>query len=176
MKEATIRTARPRDVLTGIHPCLERVVDATVESRLILLGRHVTTDEIRLASTARLTAYLRRHGIKIRQQPSAEALAEAAASAARAQTVFLPGDQRTAALTGKLADELSAGRTRLKALKVEIEEFVAVHPDGAFIRRLLGMGAVLIDEFIASVGNMRRFTDAEVLAAATGLARMLTQS
>ncbi|MGO4755063.1 IS110 family transposase, partial [Streptomyces sp. 2MCAF27] len=38
VKEATARTARLRDLLTGIHPGLERAVDATNTSGLILLG------------------------------------------------------------------------------------------------------------------------------------------
>ncbi|PIM71335.1 hypothetical protein CTU88_14645 [Streptomyces sp. JV178] len=39
-----------------------------------------------------------------------------------------------------------------------------------------GDGAILTAEFIASVGNIRRFTSADALAAASGLAPVLTQS
>lgn len=174
VKEATARTSRLRDLLTSIHPGLERVVDPTTHSGLILLGHYVTASEIRRAGTTRITAYLRRHGVT--RQTTAQALAEAVVTAARAQTVSLPGERRTAALVRELAGELATGKARLKALEAEIEELVASHPDGALIRSLPGMGAVLTAEFIAAVGNIRRFTSADALAAASGLAPVLTQS
>ncbi|MFJ9821697.1 IS110 family transposase [Streptomyces sp. NPDC101151] len=174
VKEATARTARLRDLLTGIHPGLERVADPTRQSALILLGRYVTASEIRRAGTARIAAYLRRHGVS--KQTTTQTLAEAAVTAARAQTVALPGERRTAALVRELADELAAGKARIKALEAEIEELVTAHPDGALVRSLPGMGVVLTAEFIASVGNIRRFTSADALAAASGLAPVLTQS
>ncbi|MEU6285850.1 IS110 family transposase [Streptomyces sp. NPDC047028] len=174
VKEATARTARLRDLLTGIHPGLERVADPTRQSALILLGHYVTASEIRRAGTTRITAYLRRHGVS--KQTTAQSLAEAAVASARAQHVTLPGERRTAALVRELADQLAAGKVRLKALEAEIEELVALHPDGALIRSLPGMGATLTAEFIASVGNIHRFTSADALAAASGLAPVLTQS
>ncbi|OEV04896.1 transposase [Streptomyces oceani] len=174
VKEATARTSRLRDLLTGIHPGLERVVDPTLKSGLILLSRYVTPDEIRRAGTARITAYLRRHGVS--KQTTAQALAEAAVTAARAQKPSLPGERRTAALVRELADELAAGKARLKALEAEIEELVTAHPDGALIRSLPGMGAVLTAEFIAAIGDIHRFPSADALAAASGVAPVLTQS
>jgi transposase len=174
VKEATARTARLRDLLAGIHPGLERVVDPTTQSGLILLSRYVTASEIRRAGTTRITGFLRRRGVS--KQTTAHALAQAAVAAARAQTISLPAEQRTAALVRELADELAAGKARLKALESEIEELVTAHPDGALIRSLPGMGAVLTAEFIASAGSIHRFTSADALAAASGLAPVLTQS
>ncbi|MEU5840199.1 IS110 family transposase [Streptomyces diacarni] len=174
VKEATARTSRLRDLLTGIHPGLERVVDPTSQSGLILLGHYVTAAEIRRAGPARIAAYLRRHGVS--KQTTAQALADAAVAAARAQQVSLPGERRTAALVRELADDLAAGKARLKTLEAEIEELVTAHPDGALIRSLPGMGAVLTAEFIAAVGDIRRFTSADALAAASGVAPVLTQS
>ncbi|MGA5810175.1 IS110 family transposase [Streptomyces cellulosae] len=174
VKETTARTSRLRDLLTSINPGLERVVDPTLKSGLVLLGHYVTASEIRRAGTARITAYLCRHGVS--KRTTAQALAEAAVTAARAQTAALPGERRTAALVRELADELARGRARLKALDVEIEELVASHPDGALIRSLPGMGATLTAEFLASVGSIRRFDSADALAAASGLAPVLTQS
>ncbi|MGY1440094.1 IS110 family RNA-guided transposase [Streptomyces reniochalinae] len=174
VKEATARTSRLRDLLTGIHPGLERVVDPTSQSGLVLLGHYVTAAEIRRAGPARIAAYLRRHGVS--KQTTAQALADAAVAAARAQQVSLPGERRTAALVRELADDLAAGKARLKALEAEIEELVTAHQDGALIRSLPGMGAVLTAEFIAAVGDIRRFTSADALAAASGVAPVLTQS
>ncbi|RCG26145.1 IS110 family transposase, partial [Streptomyces reniochalinae] len=174
VKEATARTSRLRDLLTGIHPGLERVVDPTSQSGLVLLGHYVTAAEIRRAGPARIAAYLRRH--RVSKQTTAQALADAAVAAARAQQVSLPGERRTAALVRELADDLAAGKARLKALEAEIEELVTAHQDGALIRSLPGMGAVLTAEFIAAVGDIRRFTSADALAAASGVAPVLTQS
>ncbi|MCZ8148363.1 MAG: tripartite tricarboxylate transporter substrate-binding protein [Roseomonas sp.] len=50
------------------------------------------------------------------------------------------------------------------------------HPDGALIRSLPGMGAVLAAEFIACVGDIGRFPSADALASAAGLAPVLRQS
>ncbi|MFJ8114323.1 IS110 family transposase [Streptomyces sp. NPDC096132] len=173
VKEATARTARLRDLLTGIHPGLERAVDPTNQSGLILLGHYVTPAEIRRAGTARIAGYLHRHGVKT---TTAQPLAEAAHTAALAQRAVLPGERRTAQLIRELADELLAGKHRIKALEAEIEELVTGHPDGALIRSLPGMGAALTAEFLAAVGDIRRFTSGDALAAASGLSPVLSQS
>ncbi|MFE3492144.1 IS110 family transposase, partial [Streptomyces sp. NPDC059175] len=99
VKEATARTARLRDLLTGIHPGLERAVDATNQSGLILLGHYVTPAEIRRAGTARIAGYLHRHGVK---PTTAQPLADAAHTAALAQRTVLPGERRTAQLIREL--------------------------------------------------------------------------
>lgn len=173
VKEATARTARLRDLLTGIHPGLERAVDATNKSGLILLGHYVTPAEIRRAGTARITDYLRRRGVK---EATARAVAEAAHTAAQAQHTVVPAERRTAQLVRELADELLAGKARLHTLEAEIEQLVAGHPDGALIRSLPGMGAALTAEFIAAVGDIRRFASGDALAAASGLSPVLSQS
>lgn len=174
IKEATARTARLRDLLTGIHPGLERIVDPTTKSGLILLGHYVTAGEIRRAGATRIAGYLRRNGVS--KQTVAQALADAAVSSAQAQRVTLPGERRTAQLVRELADELMAGKARIKTLEAEIEQLVTAHPDGALIRSLPGMGAVLTAEFVAAVGDIHRFTSGDALAAASGLSPVLSQS
>ncbi|MFF3243777.1 IS110 family transposase [Streptomyces sp. NPDC002870] len=171
-KETTARINRLRDLLTGIHPGLERVVDPTQKSSL-LLSRYVTPSEVRRAGTTRITDYLRRHGT---HRPTAEKLAEASVSAARAQRTAIVGERRTAQLIRELATGLLATKERLKALEAEIEELVSGHPDGALIRSLPGMGAILTAEFVALVGSIGRFTSGDALAAAAGLAPVLSQS
>jgi transposase len=173
VKEATARTARLRDLLTGIHPGLERAVDPTNKSGLILLGHYVTPAEIRHAGATRIAAYLHRRGVRT---TTAQQLADAAHTAARAQHVVVPGEKRTAQLIRELADQLLAGKARLTSLDAEIEQLVTDHPDGALIRSLPGMGATLTAEFIAAVGDIRRFTSGDALAAASGLAPVLSQS
>jgi len=173
VKEATARINRLRDLLASIHPGLEKVTDPTNKSSLILLTHYVTPSEIRRAGTSRIADYLRKRGVK---RPTAEALAQAAVTSARAQSTALAGECRTAELIRELAGDLLAGKNRLLALQAEIEELVGVHPDGALIRSLPGMGATLTAELIAAVGDIRRFPSGDALAAASGLAPVLTQS
>jgi transposase len=91
--------------------------------------------------------------------PTAQALALAlaAVASARAQTTVVVGERRTAALIRELADELLAGQARLKTLDAEIEQLADVHPDGALIHSLPGMGARLAAAFLAAAGNIHRF-------------------
>ncbi|MGV9568069.1 IS110 family transposase [Streptomyces sp. NPDC003480] len=173
VKETTARINRLRDLLASIHPGLERATDPTNKSSLILLAHYVTPEEIRRAGSSRITDYLRKRGVT---RPTAEALAEAAAAAARAQRTALVGERRTATLIKELAADLLAGKNRLQTLEAEIEQLVGAHPDGALIRSLPGMGAILTAEFIALVGDHRRFTSSDALAAASGLSPVLTQS
>jgi transposase len=173
VKEATARTTRLRDLLTGIHPGLERVVNPANISGLVLLGRYVTATEIRRAGIGRIAGYLHAHGVS---QSIAHTLAEAAVHAARAQRLAVVGEQPTAALIRELAADLLCGKRRLTALEKQIATLVATHPDGALVRSLPGMGAELTAEFLAAAGTIRRFASADALAAASGLAPVLTQS
>ncbi|MFJ3950658.1 IS110 family transposase [Streptomyces libani] len=172
-KDTTARINRLRDLLTGIHPGLERIVDPTQKSSLMLLSRYVTPAEVRRAGTIRIAEHLRRHGA---HRPTAEKLADTAVTAARAQRTAIVGERRTAQLIRELASELLATKARLKALEAEIEELVSVQPDGALIRSLPGMGAILTAEFIALVGSIGRFASGDAPAAAAGLAPVLSQS
>jgi transposase len=170
--EQTRRLARLRDLLTSIHPGLEREVDVTNKGGLWLLTRYVTPAEIRAAGQSRLVAYLRRAG-NLRQ---VEKLAEAALAAARTQRIAVPGEAVAASLIRELAREALATRERLEGLDKELGELLARHPDAALIRSLPGMGAVLTAEFIAEAGTITRFRSADALAAAAGLAPVLRQS
>lgn len=129
--EQTRRLARLRDLLCGIHPGLERLLDVTTKAPLALLSRFVTPAEIRRAGKARLIAQLRK-------TPQA--------------------------------------RDRIARIDRDLEELLTNHPDGALIRSLPGMGAVLAAEFIARVGDIGRFPSADALASAAGLAPVLRQS
>lgn len=172
-KEMTARVSRLRDLLAGIHPGLERVVVPTNKSSLVLLSRYVTPAEVRHAGTARIAGHLNRHGV---YRPTAQKLAEAAHAAARAQHTVVVGERRTAQLLKEMAADLLAAKDRVKALEAEIEVLVTRHPDGALIRSLPGMGAILTAEFVAFLGSISRFTSADALAAAAGLAPVLAQS
>jgi transposase len=170
--EQTRRLSRLCDLLCGIHPGLERRLDVTTKGPLALLSRFVTPAEIRRAGKARLIAQLR----KTPQVRSVEALAEDALQAAHAQRIAVVGEAATADLIRELAAEALQARERITRIDRDLEGLLSSHPDGALIRSLPGMGAVLSAEFIACVGNIGRFPSADALASAAGLAPVLRQS
>ena len=75
-----------------------------------------------------------------------------------------------------LAVDALDARDRLARLDRDLEALLDRHPDGALIRSLPGMGAVLAAEFLACVGDVRRFGSADALASVAGLAPVLRQS
>lgn len=172
IQDQTRRIARMRGLLCGIHPGLERRLDLTCKGPLALLTRYVTPAEIRRAGKPRLRAYLRKtphlHGI--------DALVERALEAARAQKIVVPGEAPTAELIRDLAAEALEARAKIARIERDLEALLADHPDGALIRSLPGMGAVLAAEFIACIGEIRRFGSADALASAAGLAPVQRQS
>jgi len=172
VEDQTRRLSRLRGLLCGIHPGLERALDVTCKGPQVLLARYVTPGEIRRAGKARIVAHLRRTPHLHRL----EALADQALEAAGAQRLAVPGEAATAELIRELALEALEARAKIARIDTDLEALLANHPDGALIRSLPGMGAVLSAEFIACVGDIRRFASADALAAAAGLAPVQRQS
>ena len=170
--EQTRRLSRLHDLLVSIHPGLERVLDLTTKGSLWLLMRYVTPAEIRRAGRDRLVSHLKRAGgLRAIAQ-----LADAALASAQTQRIAVPGERMAAIFVRELAAEALGARKRLAELNRALEARLTRHPDAALIRSLPGMGAVLTAEFIAEAGTIRRFTSADALAAAAGLAPVLRQS
>jgi transposase len=172
--DQTRRLSRLRDLLTAIHPGLERQVDVTTKTGLWLLTRFVTPAEIRAAGQEALLEHLSAAGGLRRTR--IEALARVVVDAAHAQRVVVPGEATAARLVRELAQEGLAVRERLARLDTEIVEAIDDHPDGALIRSLPGMGVVLTAEFLAEAGGLHRFPTPDALASAAGLAPVLQQS
>ena len=172
--DQTRRISRLRDLLASIFPGLERVIDPTTKASLQLLSRYVTAAEIRRAGRRRLVDHIARAGRLSRTHVNA--LADAALTAAQAQTISVPGEAVAAEIARDLVEELTAGNARLAALDAELQAALDRHPDAALIRSLPGMGATLTAEFIAEAGSIERFATADHLAAAAGLAPVLKQS
>jgi transposase len=170
--DQTRRLSRLHDLLTSIHPGLERRLDRTTKAPLWLLTRYVTPAEIRTAGTRALVRHLRRAG----RLPHVEMLAATALDAATAQPLALPGEAVAATLCRELAQEALAVWARLATLDQQISALLAHHPDAALIRSLPGMGATLTAEFLVEAGDLQRFASADALAAAAGLAPVLRQS
>ena len=172
MQDQVRRIARIRGLLCGIHPGLEQAFDLCCKGPLALLTRYVTPSDIRRAGKARIATHLRRtpylHGC--------EALATRAVEIAKAQRITVPGEMATAELIRELAGEALEARQKIIAIERDLEGLLASHPDDALIRSLPGMGTILTAEFLAAVGDMRRFTSADALACAAGLAPVQRQS
>ena len=172
VEDQTRRLSRLRQLLSQIHPGLERRLDVTKKAPLALLTRFVTPTEIRTAGARRIAVHLDRTP----HLRGTRALAEEVVGIAKTQTIAVPGQAIAAELIRELATEASAAKIRIAAIDRELEALLAIHPDGALIRSLPGMGVVLAAEFLAHLGAIQRFHSADALAAAAGLAPVLRQS
>jgi len=152
--EQTRRLNRLRELLASFFPGLERAVDVTNLSDLLLLARYATPAEIRRAGRRRLTDHLTRAGVR---RPYAETLTGKAITAAQAQQIVVPGEARLAEFVREFATEATAARRRIAELDAQISGDLDAHPDAALIRSLPGMGATLTAEFLAEAGDLTRF-------------------
>jgi transposase len=171
--DQTRRLVRLREMLASIFPGLERNLDITNLGDLRLLARYCTPDDIRRAGSRRLTEHLLRQGTR---RSYADKLVTAALRAAQGQHVTVPGQTRIAEFVRELATEAITVKRRLAELDHEIAADLNSHPDAALILSLPGMGATLTAEFLAEAGTTARFTTADQLASAAGLAPVLQQS
>jgi len=171
--DQTRRLNRLRETLAGFFPGLERVMDVTNLSDLRLLTRFVTPDEVRQAGRDGLVEHMLNAGVR---RGYAEPLAGKVITAAHAQQTVVPGQTRMAEFAREFATDAIAARRRIGELESQIADGLERHPDAALVRSLPGMGATLTAEFLAEAGNLSRFTSADQLASAAGLAPVLQQS
>jgi transposase len=171
-QDQTRRLSRLHQLLASIHPGLERALDLTTKAPLVLITRFITPREIEAAGRSRIVRHLKRTP-NLREP---ERLADTALASAKAQHIVVPGEATVAALVRELASEALTVRERLASIDKELEALVGRHPDGALIRSLPGMGAVLAAQFIATAGDIARFRSPDALASAAGLAPVLRQS
>jgi transposase len=170
--DQTRRLNRLRDLLVSIFPGLERALDFTTKGALWLVSKYVTPAELREASRRKVVRHLQRAG----GLPNVKTLADAALAAAEAQRIAISGERMSAVLIRELAVEALTTRERIATLDRELEALLQHCPNAVLIRSLPGMGVVLTAEFIAEVGSVHRFSSADALAAAAGLAPVLRQS
>lgn len=156
---------RPRDVLTGIFPALERAFDYSAQKgALVLLTGYQYPAAIRRRGRARLTAWLAHRSVR-----GAETVAATALEAAEAQHTALPGEDVAGQIVADLATQILALDDRIKRLDKQIREAFRTHPQAGIIESLPGMGPVLGAEFIVAAGDIASFADAGNLASAAGL-------
>jgi transposase len=156
---------RLREVLVGVFPGLERVLDLTSQGAPKLLLRYQTPLKIRRAGLRRLTDYL-----KSQRVWKSEEMAERALRAAEAQTVRLPAEELGARLVSELAQELVRLNERLRRIDEELEACFFSHAQAKILVSLPGMGPRLGAEFLVAVGSLSAFASADKLAAYAGLA------
>ena len=156
---------RLRDLMTSVFPSLERAFDySSHKGALILLTGYATPDRIRRIGQARLTSWLRNRRVRGSADVAARAI-----TAAKAQTVVLPGQDLTASIITELATAILALDDRLKALDAQIEATFAQHPQAAIIQSMPGFGPFLGASLLVGANDLRAFPSAGHLAAAAGL-------
>ncbi|QOH59392.1 IS110 family RNA-guided transposase [Rhodococcus rhodochrous] len=157
---------RLRQQLVAICPGLERVAQISSDRGwVVLLARYQRPKAIRRVGAAQLATMLTGAGVR-----HAESIARAAVTAAKAQTVRLPGEDVAAELVAELAQAVIDLDTRINAVDAEIEARFRRHPLAEVILSLPGMGFRLGAEFLAAVGDPALIGSADQLAAWTGLA------
>jgi transposase len=170
LQDQTRRAARLREVLLGVFPGLEAALDLKREGALLAVTKVATPATARKLGAARLSRWLRARGVR-----KAEDLAEQIVEAAKAQRRELPAAKAKAALVAEIASEMLRTRERIADLDRRLEELLADNPAARIVLTMPGMGIVFTAEFLAEVGDLRRFASADSLAAA-GVAPVLRAS
>ncbi|ADG77530.1 Transposase IS111A/IS1328/IS1533 OS=Tsukamurella paurometabola (strain ATCC 8368 / DSM 20162 / CCUG 35730 / CIP 100753 / JCM 10117 / KCTC 9821 / NBRC 16120 /NCIMB 702349 / NCTC 13040) OX=521096 GN=Tpau_0896 PE=4 SV=1 [Tsukamurella paurometabola] len=163
---------RLRQQLVAISPALERAAQPSTDRGWIaLLARYQRPQAIRRSGITRITRVLADAGVR-----NAGPIAEAAVTAAKAQSITLPGEAIAADLVAELAQGVIDLDKRIKAADAAIEERFRRHPLAEAIVSLPGMGFRLGAEFLAAVGDTSRILSADHLASWAGLAPVTKDS
>ena len=157
---------RLRQQLVAVCPALERVAQLTQDRGwVVLLSRYLRPKAIRQSGLSRIMKTLADAGVR-----NASTIAEAAVTAAKTQTVRLPGEDVAAALVVELAQGVISLDDRIKATDADIEGRFRRHPLAEVITSIPGIGFRLGAEFLAAVGDPTLIGSADQLAAWAGLA------
>lgn len=157
---------RLRQQLVGVCPALERAAALTSDRGwVVLLAHYQHPKAIRNSGVSRLTKILTNAGVR-----NAASIADAAVTAAKAQTVRLRGEDVAASLVAELARGVIALDDRIKATDADIEGRFRRHRLADVITSMPGFGFRLGAEFLAAVGDPALIGSADKLAAWAGLA------
>jgi transposase len=155
---------RLREALLALFPALERNLELDNKGALILVAHYQTPAQIRRAGRKRLAAYLRNRDVQ-----GADALAQKALTAAKAQSLTLPAEGVAASIVAELATEVLSFKERISALDGELQRRFFARPEARILASLPGMGPILGAEFLVAAGDLRAFGSADQLAAYAGL-------
>ncbi|CPR84735.1 IS110 family transposase [Mycobacteroides chelonae] len=157
---------RLRQQLMAVCPTLERAAQlASDRGWVVLLTHYQRPKAIRRVGVTRLAKFLADAGVR-----NAAPIAAAAVTAAKAQTVRLPGEDIAAALVCELAQGVIDLDERIKAADSAIEDRFRRHSLAEVITSMPGFGFRLGAEFLAVVGDPTLIQSADALAAWAGLA------
>lgn len=158
---------RLRALLGSIFPGLEAAFDYSNRTPLVLVAGLCTPAEIRAAGIDGVTTRLRDNG---GWPATIGKTAAAAVTAARAQTIALPGEADTAMLIKRQARKLLDLDREIKELDKLITTRFRTHPWSKIIESLPGMGPGLGAEFlVVTGGDLAAFGSSGRLASYAGL-------
>src|SRR5215216_6088368 len=155
---------RLREALLSLFPALERALDLNRRGPLTLLTHYQSPAQLRRAGHKRIVAYLRNRGVK-----GFDSVASKALTAAKSQSITLPGESIAARIVAELAAEVLALKDHIELIDEEIEQRFFDRPEAEILASLPGMGPLLGAEFLVAVGNLSAFDSADHLAAYSGL-------
>ncbi|SCF73636.1 IS110 family transposase [Streptomyces sp. Ncost-T10-10d] len=161
---------RLRAQILEYFPALERAFDySRSKTALILLTGYQTPAALRRIGRARLSTWLKNHGV--RTLSTAKSAADTAVTAAEAQFTVVTGEKTAAKMVHTLAREVMALDEEISELNALIEGRFREHPDAEVITSMPGIGDMLGAEFIAATGgDMTAFGSPDRLAGVAGLA------
>ncbi len=159
--EATRISNRIRDLLTGIHPALERVLGPKVAHLAVLeiLSRCGGPTGIRKAGRRKLAAITTKHAPRMGAK-----LAEQTGTAAADK--ILP----------RLADSLKTVLQQRKTVATEAEEILDAHPLAQVLISMPGIGVRTAARILLEIGNASGFKTSGHLAAYAGIAPVTHRS
>src|SRR5829696_3801164 len=156
---------RLRDLMTSVFPSLERAFDYSAhKGALVLLTGYASPDRIRRIGQTRLADWLRNRRVRGFADVAVRAI-----TAAKAQSVVLPGQDLSAAIIAELASAILTLDERVKTLDAQIQKIFAEHPQAEIIESMPGFGPILGASLLVGAGELRAFPSAGHLAAAAGL-------
>ncbi|MFJ1699557.1 IS110 family transposase [Streptomyces sp. NPDC088252] len=161
---------RLRAQILEYFPALERAFDySTSKTALILLTGYQTPAALRRIGRARLSTWLKNHGV--RTLSTAKSAADTAVTAAEAQFTVVTGERTAAKTVHTVAREVMALDEEISELNALIEGRPREHPDAEVITSMPGIGDMLGAEFIAATGgDVTAFGSPDRLAGVAGLA------
>ena len=162
--DRTRSVTRLRETLLALFPALERALDLNRRGALTLVAHYQTPASIRRMGRKRLTSFLKNRGVK-----GADALAEKALAAAKAQSATLPAEDVAARIVVELAGEALDVKERVEALDGELRQRFFARPEAKILASLPGMGPILGAEFLVETGDLSAFESSDKLAAYAGL-------
>jgi transposase len=159
------------ETLLSSFPALGQALDLNRRGPLTLLTHYQSPAQLRRAGHKRIARYLRNRGVKGFNSVAGKAL-----SAAKSQSITLPGESVAARVVAELAAEILALKDRIELMDKEIEQRFFDRPEAEVLASLPGMGPLLGAEFLVAVGNLSAFDSADHLAAYSGLVPVANDS